>query len=224
MVVNARGERRRAEIVEAAGEILLHEGFGAVRHRAVAARANVPLGATTYYFKSREDLIAQGLRRMADIATSRARAVAADFTPAPLNPQPTERPPARSDGRAARGTGGAMAGAGEVADVVAGIVAASATGDDPAALLAFYERYVEAGRHPAYAEIVQEWNAELVRLIDAVLTRANAPAGEPRARLVLALTDGLLIGAIAERSPDPFAHTREALRTALPALLTITDP
>ncbi len=37
-------------------------GIGRTTHRAVAARAGLPLGATTYYFPTLDDLIAAGLR------------------------------------------------------------------------------------------------------------------------------------------------------------------
>jgi len=38
-------------------EVIKNQGMRAVRHRAVAAEAGVPLGSTTYHFKSIEDLI-----------------------------------------------------------------------------------------------------------------------------------------------------------------------
>lgn len=222
--MNARGERRRAEIVAAAGEILLHEGFGAVGHRAVAARADVPLGATTYYFKSREDLVAQGLRHMAEVAAARARTIADAFTadPEPTEPGPTE-PEATEPGSTDPGpTKPGPTEPGALARTITRLVGAPADDTDPAPLLAFYERYVEAGRHPAYAEIVQDWNARIVTLIAEVLHAAGHPADHDRARLVLALTDGLFIGAIAERSPTPFQQTSQALQSALDGLLQAT--
>jgi len=53
----ARGVARRDAIVRAAADLILHEGPAAVTHRAVAARADVPLAATTYYFTGLDDLI-----------------------------------------------------------------------------------------------------------------------------------------------------------------------
>ncbi|MCY1292333.1 hypothetical protein D9M68_539030 [compost metagenome] len=50
-------EQRRQAILEAAMRIIVREGVRAVRHRAVAAEADVPLSATTYYFKDINDLI-----------------------------------------------------------------------------------------------------------------------------------------------------------------------
>mgnify|MGYP001045942002 CR=1 FL=1 len=50
-------EQRRQAILDAALRIIVREGVRAVRHRAVAAEADVPLSATTYYFKDINDLI-----------------------------------------------------------------------------------------------------------------------------------------------------------------------
>ncbi|WP_339487406.1 TetR/AcrR family transcriptional regulator [Pseudomonas sp. EL_65y_Pfl2_R95] len=53
----AGSERRRQAILEAALRLIVRDGVRAVRHRAVAAEAQVPLSATTYYFKDINDLI-----------------------------------------------------------------------------------------------------------------------------------------------------------------------
>lgn len=50
-------EQRRQAILDAAMRIIVRDGVRAVRHRAVAAEAGVPLSATTYYFKDIDDLI-----------------------------------------------------------------------------------------------------------------------------------------------------------------------
>ncbi|MFF5207526.1 TetR/AcrR family transcriptional regulator [Streptosporangium sp. NPDC000396] len=54
-----RGRRRREALLAAAVELLREGGFVAVTHRAVAQRAALPLAATTYYFTSREELLAE---------------------------------------------------------------------------------------------------------------------------------------------------------------------
>jgi DNA-binding transcriptional regulator YbjK len=50
-------EQRRQAILDAALRIIVRDGVRAVRHRAVATEAAVPLSATTYYFKDINDLI-----------------------------------------------------------------------------------------------------------------------------------------------------------------------
>lgn len=49
-------EARRREIVAAAAELIVEIGVDALTHRKVAARAGVPLGATTQYFATLDDL------------------------------------------------------------------------------------------------------------------------------------------------------------------------
>ncbi len=63
-----RGRRdpgaRRQAIVRAASDLLV-EGGGDLTHRRVAERADVPLGATTYYFSSLDELREAGLELLA---------------------------------------------------------------------------------------------------------------------------------------------------------------
>ncbi|MEN2742507.1 TetR family transcriptional regulator [Microbacterium sp. X-17] len=49
---------RPQKIIAATLAVIARDGIGALSHRAVAAMADVPLGATTYYFKTRDQLIA----------------------------------------------------------------------------------------------------------------------------------------------------------------------
>ncbi|MBL4796400.1 MAG: TetR family transcriptional regulator [Oleispira sp.] len=53
----AGSEQRRRLILEAALRIVVREGVRGIRHRAVAKEAEVPLAATTYYFKDIQELI-----------------------------------------------------------------------------------------------------------------------------------------------------------------------
>lgn len=53
----AGSEQRRRAILEAALRIVVRDGVRGVRHRAVAREADVPLSATTYYFRDISDLI-----------------------------------------------------------------------------------------------------------------------------------------------------------------------
>jgi DNA-binding transcriptional regulator YbjK len=54
-------EARKRALADAVIEIVAEVGIGRTTHRAVAARAGLPLGATTYYFPTLDDLIAAGL-------------------------------------------------------------------------------------------------------------------------------------------------------------------
>ena len=79
--VTPKGERRRYALVSAAADLLCEGGFDAVRHRAVARRAGLPLASTTYYFSSLDDLIAKaveyaGTREAEQLRDAGGRAVA----------------------------------------------------------------------------------------------------------------------------------------------------
>lgn len=80
-------EARRREIISAAAELIIEVGVDAVTHRKVAARAGVPLGATTQYFATLDDLREAALSALAAEIQARIedtrRAVAAEgATPA----------------------------------------------------------------------------------------------------------------------------------------------
>ena len=64
-------EARRREIVTAAAELIVEVGAEAVTHRMVAARAGVPLGATTQYFDTLDDLRTAAFRALADEVDAR---------------------------------------------------------------------------------------------------------------------------------------------------------
>ncbi|WP_181783042.1 TetR/AcrR family transcriptional regulator [Pseudonocardia pini] len=75
-----KGERRRQALTEAAGELLREGGFDAIRHRAVAERAGLPLASTTYYFDSLDDLVTAAVEHTSrqDLAAGRAALDSAD--------------------------------------------------------------------------------------------------------------------------------------------------
>ncbi|MDA3647133.1 TetR family transcriptional regulator [Saccharopolyspora indica] len=69
MVEQKRARRdprgRRQAIIDAAVALVSEDGVAELTHRRVAARAQVSLGATTYYFSSLDELKAEALARLA---------------------------------------------------------------------------------------------------------------------------------------------------------------
>ncbi|RGE16835.1 TetR/AcrR family transcriptional regulator [Leucobacter sp. wl10] len=59
-------EGRRRTILSAAAELIVESGAAALTHRAVAARAQVPLGSTTQYFGSIDELREAALQQLSD--------------------------------------------------------------------------------------------------------------------------------------------------------------
>ncbi|MBB5081645.1 TetR/AcrR family transcriptional regulator [Nonomuraea endophytica] len=62
----ARATQRRTALLNAAVDLLTENGFAALTHRAVAHRAALPLAATTYYFASRDDLLAEAFTHLVE--------------------------------------------------------------------------------------------------------------------------------------------------------------
>jgi len=95
---------------------LLEEGFAALSHRAIAARASLPLASNTYYFTSGDDLRDAAVQHLAEEWSARAVGVL----------------PTGVDG-------------GHAAEAIARLVGADAT-PQLLLLLLLYERYLEVGR------------------------------------------------------------------------------
>ena len=184
----ARGAQRRAVLIEAAAELLLEQGLAALSHRAVAARAGLPLASTTYYFASADDLRDEALQHVAETWRARARSVV-DALPAQLD-------------------------AARAADAVVRVMGADTPSQQ---MLLMYERYLDAGRHPRLRPVVVAWNSRLRELVQQVLVRAGLPADEDSARLVLAVADGVAVTALAEGTP-PDVAVCAALRQVFPRL------
>jgi TetR/AcrR family transcriptional regulator, regulator of biofilm formation and stress response len=58
-----KGEARRQALLRGVLRVLERGGPGAVTHRAVAAEADVPLAAATYYFSSIDELLTSAVRQ-----------------------------------------------------------------------------------------------------------------------------------------------------------------
>ncbi|MBK1783582.1 TetR family transcriptional regulator [Prauserella sp. ASG 168] len=71
----ARGQRRRAEIIEATLRVVQRDGAAGVTHRTVAREAGVPASLSNYYFATLDDLLVAALSTVADYYTERVRLV-----------------------------------------------------------------------------------------------------------------------------------------------------
>jgi DNA-binding transcriptional regulator YbjK len=60
-------ERRRAELADAAIEVVVRDGLHGLSHRAVDEAAGVPRGTTSNYFRSRDALLEGAQRRLMDL-------------------------------------------------------------------------------------------------------------------------------------------------------------
>lgn len=183
-----KGERRRTALIEAAAELLVEGGFDAIRHRAVAERAGLPLASTTYYFDSLEDLVIAAVEH-------RGRQEL-------------------DDGRAQLEKLGSQAPDG---DALIELVLDQLLGEDAAfdAVVLRYERLVTTGRRPYLRPLMQSMQVEFHDLLRRIFALAGVPMDAKRLAQLIALVDGAVVNALVEVDPDPRGVARAMLREAL---------
>jgi TetR/AcrR family transcriptional regulator, regulator of biofilm formation and stress response len=71
----ARGNKRRAEIIDATLAVVTRDGAAGVTHRTVAREAGITTSLSTYYFSTLDDLLVAALSSVADTYTARIRAI-----------------------------------------------------------------------------------------------------------------------------------------------------
>ncbi|MEV7093879.1 TetR family transcriptional regulator [Amycolatopsis sp. NPDC051045] len=188
-----KGERRRAALVEAAAKLLVEGGFDAVRHRAVAERAGLPLASTTYYFDSLEDLVTAAVEHHgnAELATGRRR---------------LEELATRNRGVQA------------TVDLVLDLLLGPESGDpvaDAEAVLLRYERLVATGRRPYLRPLMRTLSAQLNELLTEIFARSGTPVTDTELERLVALVDGAVVNALIAVDPEPRAAASRMLQAAL---------
>jgi DNA-binding transcriptional regulator YbjK len=186
--VTPKGERRRYALVSAAADLLCEGGFDAVRHRAVARRAGLPLASTTYYFSSLDDLISKAVEHVGSKESQQLR----------------DRVSVLSRRRR---------GAESTADVLVDLL----VGDDPPKpedieqLISRYERYIACARQPGLRDIQRRI---LQQRTDAVVEVVERSGRAVRAELLTALVcavDGAVVAALVGDGDGPRATARATL-------------
>ncbi|MEH0819789.1 MULTISPECIES: TetR/AcrR family transcriptional regulator [unclassified Micromonospora] len=197
---------RVAALADAAIALLAEGGMRALTHRAVDARAGVPVGTTSAYLRTRQALIEAVVRRLVDLDQ-------ADLADREL---PTEAPPPGPPPRLT------PADLDRLAEATAQVLDRwLTTGRDRS--LARYACLLEAVHRPELRRILAHGTV-LREQARALL--AGAGAADPRRQgdQFVAFVDGLLfdrlVGAGALSAPPPGSpESREDLRAAVRALL-----
>lgn len=171
----SRGEARRLVLLDAAVRVIGRGGIAAADHRAVAAEAGVPLGSTTYYFDSKDDMVARALEHVAEREAERLRA---ESEGGALDVGPDLLPERLAD------------------------VFIQAWAGDRVTLLAQYELYLESARRPDLRPAAERWDRAYRDLLQHALELLGAPDPPRQARLLCAGLDGLLLDHVATGS-DP---------------------
>lgn len=186
-----KGERRRQALVEAAAGLLVEGGFDAVRHRAVAEKAGLPLSSTTYYFDSLDELVAAAVEHHGRGELVRGAAMLAAL---PTRPR----------------------GIDAVIDLVLDQLLGPPAGERDAELVLLrYERLVATFRRPYLRPLMHTLGAELRGLLHEVLTRSGIETDARRVEHLIAVVDGAVVNALIEIDPDPRAAARRMLHEFL---------
>jgi DNA-binding transcriptional regulator YbjK len=192
-VATKAAQGRREQILDAALRVIGRSGREAVTHRAVAEEAGVPLGSTTYYFDSRDDLLGQALEHVARKEAERYGALGQDLRKA----------------KSARA----------LADMLMDQLIFEA--EDRDAYIAEYELWLEAGRRPDLREPATAWCDAVQLAVAGAMEKLGSTDPAADASLVVAAIDGLGERVLA-REDDParaVAEFRPQLRRLLERLL-----
>ncbi|BDD84176.1 TetR family transcriptional regulator [Tsukamurella pulmonis] len=181
-----KGERRRAALVAAAGELLVEGGFESVRHRAVAHRAHIPLAATTYYFESLGDLLSNAVAYAGEIDVAAVR----------------ERVDAVS--RRRRGDSA-------LAKLLATVFFACESEAERGVLVSRYERMVLCTRDPELTRLQAGMRSVLAELHTEVLVRSGRRAHPSDVERLMAIEDGAALAAFTANGADVPRAVRDAL-------------
>ncbi|MFD4373892.1 TetR/AcrR family transcriptional regulator [Streptomyces sp. NPDC058486] len=189
----ARSPRVQA-LLDAAVEVIAEEGLRGLTHRAVDARAAVPAGSTSYYFRTRQALLA-------DVIAFIAEQELADIEAATVSEEMADEPPVR-----------------QIADHIAGVLA-HWLGPRRDRTRARLEIILLTARHPE-----GELGAELLRARERFIGQAQllatalgSPDPEEGGRIVVAFTEGLTYDGVTRPGPD--TTDRAALRQVLERVL-----
>ena len=183
--------RRREELITAAAALLRSGGFDAVRHRAVAERAGLPLASTTYYFSSLEELVTAAVERTGRDELAEVREQL-DALPA-----------------------GELGTADLIELILDHLIGRESREHGLEAALLRFERLVGAGRRPYLAPLMRKMRDEFEALLAEILARSGRSLGPVAVRDLVSLVDGALVSALIEADPDPRAVGRELLLRTL---------
>ncbi|MER6345076.1 TetR/AcrR family transcriptional regulator [Streptomyces sp. NPDC001595] len=180
----ASGAARRAELLEAAIEVIAENGVNGATHRSIAARAGMPSSTTSYFFSSLDDLIAAALQVVADRFATRVDSVIKQIGEVGANPE-------------------------EAIDRFVDLM----LGGPQVDVVAQFEIYLECARRPRLQASAHQIMASIERGAEAALRALGTPHPAERAPMVVAMLDGFALHRRAwPRGEADRRALREALR------------
>jgi DNA-binding transcriptional regulator YbjK len=193
----ARGAQRRIEIIDAAIEVMARVGLGGLSMRVVANQAQIPLGALTYYFEDKSDLVAQAFQQLSDREIERVVRTAEQLQPT----MPAE----------------------QLADLVADMIIDGFTSPQ-GAIVTRYELLTEASRDERLRPMFEAWYAAMVPALSRLFRDLGSHQPELDSRTVLAVMAGLEIDNIYRPlGPIDKRRIRATIRHAFRAITALHD-
>lgn len=183
--LSRRGRERKIEMLEAALRIVGRDGLAALSMRSLAVEADMPLGATTYYFTSKSALVAEAFRLHASRETERVLHA--------IRQLPTE-PSAR-----------------QLADQMTNFLLGGLT-KHRRQLISEYELLVGATREPELASLSRSWQQAMQRELTRVAKKLGSPQPAIDAQLLLGLLAGLEVDHL---SAEPDTTDQAAIRAVI---------
>jgi DNA-binding transcriptional regulator YbjK len=180
---------RRTALLDASLKLIGEGGLRAVTHRAVEQAAGAPHGSTTYYFKTRDQLIEATVERMVEIDRGRTEEIGN----------------AIAMGLARRDSLDldAMADA-----IVAWIDSAREV------QLARYEIHLASARDERLKALMSAGSARFWKMVEPIAVASGSDDPPRDARMIVALLDGLILDYLTRKPADP-----EVIRRGLKRLL-----
>lgn len=163
---DVRGERRRAELLDAAIRLIGTHGMDGVTHRAVAAAAGAPAASTSYYFRSKDELIHEALQLIA----------ARDLTEL---------------ARRREGLGAEIDSIDATTEALASWIEAQVRPEGMARVLAQYQLQLEAARREEARDILMAWKSGLDELAQTAMRSLGAKDVDTAGILLVCAIDGL---------------------------------
>lgn len=194
--VTPKGERRRQALVSAAAELLCEGGFDAVRHRAVARRAGLPLASTTYYFSSLDDLLVHAVEYAGMNETERLRERVAVLA------------------RRRRGV-----------EATADVLVELLLDDGPPLrlneeLISRYEIYIACARHAWLRDVQRRIRRQRTALVVEAMERCGRVVRGDRLNALMYALDGAVVAALV----DDGGNLRSTARAALLDVIDVLAP
>ncbi len=181
--------------MSAAAELLAEGGFEAVRHRAVARRAGLPLASTTYYFSSLDDLIARAVEHIGMIEVAQLRARVNALSRRRRGPETTAE---------------------VLVDLLVGDVTGSGLTDQ---LISRYERHIACTRLAGLRDTMRRSLRQRAEAVAESLERSGRSAHLELVCTLICAVDGSVVSALVE-GRDP----RTAAQATLVDLVDVLAP